>query len=522
MISRRTVTALLGVAAVMLLLAVGVATVVAGRLAPAVRSRLIAVLQEQLQSPVRVGAVQTRYRGGLRVSIDGLEARTVLRGVPGDPMHPMLRVNHVELRMSLLQALLGRVSIADATARGIQVELPPTGTGPATSGHTPTTAVHLARLTLEDAHVTFATGDPTRAGLRFDIPHAELSGLDRGIPFLFQAVVDTGAPIGSFATSGTMGPWNLPDPRATPLEGTFSFTSRSITSVRGLLGTPSMRAHYHGTLGNLETSGKTEDPAFALDVSANPVALRTTFDMQIDAVHGLVHLSALDAHFLHTHVQMNGTVTKNPQLEGYVLDLALQVPDGRIEDGFTLAARTRPALLRGGLTMQGDLKMPAGPASISQKLLLRNGSFHLQTARFGNAAVQRQVDSMSERAKGQPENATAELAAPSSATASGAVTLAAGTLHLSGVRLTAPGAQLALAGTYALGGAAFSLAGTMHTDAKASHLNTGLKSLLTRPFDALFAHGQPGATFPLRITGEGNTPRFRITLPGGAKITANH
>ena len=506
--------AIVGTLAIGLLLCI-VATVLAHRIAPMVRSRLTLVLSRQLQSPVAIGTVQTHFNGDFTVDVDGLSAQSILRGIPGDPSHPMLRIAHVSLRMGLLQALLGHTDIGHAAARGILVDLPPQSTTPPAAN--PPDSIHLGSLTLDDVHVTFNTADPTRAPLRFDIPHATLTGLDRPGPFSFDATVDNGAPIGLVETRGTMGPWNTADPRATPLQGTFSFANRSVGSVPGLRGNLSMQADYHGTLALLQTTGTTHDPAFGLDISAHTFDLHTTFNMQIDAVQGIVHLASIDAHFAQTHFLVDGTVTRGLSPAGYRLDLALTVPQARIEDALALGVKTQPSLLRGALTMQGHLLMPAGPTSVSRKLVLRNGRFHLAATQFGNPAVQRDVDAMDERARGRPDDASASASATSAA-AEGDVSLRNATLRLTTVRVACPATQLALAGTYALANGTFAMSGTLHTAAKASQMQSGVKGLLTRPFNGMFSHGRPGATLPVYIAGSGNTPTFHIGIPGGKQM----
>ena len=513
------ITAALALCALLAVTSIALA-VAARQFAPTARRRILTALQAQLGSPVHIGPIATRFHGKLIVDMEDLQAQSVLRNIPGDPAHPMLRVRHATVRIGLLDALFNRMNLTDAQATGIIVELPPLPPNPTTTKPGVPSAIHLANLTLDDAHLTFLPADPTRAPRRVGRPPGQLHGRAHTGPTPFTATVDAGDPIGNVQTTGTLGPWQTTDPRATPIQGTFTFDHRSVASVRGLRGILSMQARYHGTLAQLQTEGDTQDPAFGLDISAHTIPLRTHYLMTIDAVQGIVHLQSVDAHFLHTEFQLRGDITKHANPDGYVLDLALHVPEGRIEDGLLLAAATAPPLLRGDLTMDGKLSMSAGPESVSRKLQLRNGTFHLTDTRFGNTSAQHSADSMSERASGHPEDANRADASPSTANANGALSLSDRLLHLTGVHLTAPGAQLLLAGTYHLGGTAFAMAGTLHTDAKASDMNTGLKGWLTRPFNGLFAHGRPGATFPFQVTGTGNTPHFQVTLPGGKKLTA--
>ncbi len=495
---------------VVLILVLG--SVMAARLAPMVRTKLVAMLQAELGPQVRVGEVHTHFNGGLRVDVDGMEAASVQRGIAGDAAKPMLHVDHVQANMGLMAAITAMLGKAGTDTGG-------SGT---TGGGMREAMAHLQRVTLEGVHLRFDNGSAGHAPLQFDLPHVELTGLDRfgsRRMFDYKATVDAGAPIGLVETQGTMGPWNAGDPRATPLQGTFAFEKRSVAAVHGLRGLLSMEAKYAGTLSTMETEGSTHDPAFCLDVSAHPVDLQTTFKMRLDAAHDVVTIEALDAHFLRTHFQLAGTVTKATG-GGYQLDMALNVPDGRVEDALVLGAPTEPPLLRGGLTMTGRLLMPAGSAPIAHKLQLQGGRFRLVGVQFGRASVQRSADELSEKAAGHPQNANGREASATSAEVTGDVALENSVMRLTAVRLLAPGTALALNGRYLLGGGGFDMTGTLHTSATASEMHSGLKSVLMRPFNGLFSHGRDGATLPLKVTGRGNEPHFEVTLPGGAKMDA--
>lgn len=503
----------LGLAAVsgLLALVLALGTVMAARLAPMLQTKLLAMLQAELGPQVRVGDVHTHFNGGLRLDVDGMEAASVQRGVAGDAAKPMLHVDHVQASMGLMAALAAMLGRSETG-----------GDDRLSTGAMQGAMAHLQHVTLEGVHLRFDNGSTGHAPLQFDLPHVELTGLDRfgsSRMFGYKAMVDAGAPIGLVETQGTMGPWNAGDPRATPLQGTFAFEKRSVAAVHGLRGLLSMEAKYAGTLSTMETEGSTHDPAFGLDVSAHPVDLQTTFKMRLDAAHDVVTLEALDAHFLRTHFKLAGTVTKAAG-GGYQLDMSLNVPDGRVEDALVLSAPTEPPLLRGGLTMTGHLLLPAGSAPVAHKLQLQNGRFHLAGVQFGRASVQRSVDELSEKAGGHPESANGREASASSAEVTGNVALETGVMHLTAVRLVAPGTTLALNGRYLLGSGGFDMAGTLHTSATASEMHSGLKSLLMRPFNGLFSHGHTGATLPLEVTGSGNEPHFKITLPGGAKMDA--
>ncbi len=482
------------------------------------RDRLVETLQQRFASPVTLGTLEVHYRGELQVEGGGLRVQSVLHGVAGEAGRPMLRVRSFRFSVGLLSLLTGNPSLHGVHVQGVDLELPPVASQG--SGADPKQSVLLSSATFDDAHVTFQTSDPARAPFVFDFPHGELSSIQRGKPLHFDLVVENGPPVGQVRSSGTIGPWNFDDPRQTHVAGSFKFQGRDLSSVHGLLGKLSLDGTYNGTVARMHTQGIADHAGFGLDVSSRTFDLRSKFDMLLDAATGVVQMQAIDAHFANTHFICSGAVTKNRAPEGYNLDLHLDVPAGHVEDALALGARTKPPILRGAFAMQAALKMLAGPEPVSHKLQLSAGTFHVTGATFSNAKVQQTVNDMSERARGNPQDATKALASAASSDVSGEVSLQHAVMRFQRVRLVLPGAQAVVGGTYSLDGTNFALDGSVHTEAQASNMTTGVKRVLAKPFNGLFSHGHKGATLPLTIRGVGDEPHFGVKLPGGAAIAA--
>lgn len=510
----------MGVVLFVLLAACVVAgVVVVHRVKPMLRARLTESLSQCFGSPVQIGNMDVEYRGGLEVAGRDLQVQSVLRGVAGDAAHPMLRVQEFHFRMGLLSALGSTPELQDVSVRGVFVDLPHVA-GQADAGPEPRAEFAMSRIVLDDAHMRFGSADAARAPFVFDLPHVELTGLNRTEPFHFDVVVDNGAPVGLVRSRGEIGPWNRADLRETPVSGSFGFENKDMSGIRGMHGMLSVKAKYSGVVSRMETEGTTEDPSFGLDVSSRPVALRTSFRFGMDAAEGLVRMETIDANFLRTHFVCSGVVTKSLSPEGYNLNFALKVPEGRVEDALALGAKTFPPILRGALTMGGRMLVPAGPVAVARKLQLNQVHFHVRDGVFSNPEVRGRVNAMSERASGNPKAANEQRAAEAMTQVDGELALQRGTMQFKDVHVSMPGAQVALAGRYSLDGATFAFDGTVHTDATVSKMTTGIKSLLARPFNGMFAHGATGATMPLRIRGAGTIPRFDLMLPGGARVEA--
>ncbi|MBE7180959.1 MAG: hypothetical protein INR71_07080, partial [Terriglobus roseus] len=282
----------------------------ARRLQPMVRARLLQTFQERFHSPASLDDLQVHYNGQIQVDGHGLRVQSVLTGVPGDPSHPMLQVQEFHFHMGLLTALSRSPRIHHVRIRGVHLNLPPDTAGQRHQPE-PEHEVNLEYAEVDDAHVQFASSAADRAPMTFDLPHLVLRGVSRSTPIRFHAVVDNGPPLGITETNGTIGPWNFDDPRLTPLQGTFGFRDKDVSSVRGLRGRLTLDSRYDGTVGNMHAEGETDDPGFALDVSSHPVHLRTTFAVTLQAAQSTVALERLEGAFGRSQFTCQGTAIKD-------------------------------------------------------------------------------------------------------------------------------------------------------------------------------------------------------------------
>jgi hypothetical protein len=85
-------------------------------------------------------------------------------------------------------------------------------------------------------------------------------------------------------------------------------------------------------------------------------------------------------------------------------------------------------------------------------------------------------------------------------------------LTLSGMRYDIPGAALTLDGLYTLDGTRLAMTGHVRTQAEASQMVTGWKSLLLRPLDGLLRKNGAGLDLPIRISGTGDKPQVGLNF----------
>jgi hypothetical protein len=88
------------------------------------------------------------------------------------------------------------------------------------------------------------------------------------------------------------------------------------------------------------------------------------------------------------------------------------------------------------------------------------------------------------------------------------------------LNLTLPGAQMMMNGQIQLVGSTFEFHGKVRTQATASQMTTGWKSLLLSPFDKLLKKNGAGLELPIKVTGTRSTYDLRLDFPHDTKMPA--
>jgi hypothetical protein len=147
--------------------------------------------------------------------------------------------------------------------------------------------------------------------------------------------------------------------------------------------------------------------------------------------------------------------------------------------------------------------------SVTQKMGIE-GTFALRGVSFSNAQWQETLDKLSMRARGHAKEAKDGDARAVTSQMSGSFTLAHAELRVPDLSYKMPGAQVKLAGTYGLDGETFEFEGTVRTEATASQMLTGWKSVLAKPFDPLFKKDGAGLEIPVKISGTKSSPKLGV------------
>ncbi len=488
---------------------------------PMLRRKVIETLSARFHSPVELDRLSLSMSRGVIVTGGGL--RILYLAGPTKPdarpnAPPMLVVDSFEFGTEWRELLRPTTRVVSVKVRGLRVNIPPKEErgaampdDPKRRGQ-PVIGIAVDRIECTDAKVVIETSKPEKKPLEFAIQSLVLTDVGAKQPFNYEALLVNPKPVGDVRSKGRFGPWQNDNPRDTPLDGSYEFTHADLSSIHGIGGVLSSTGTFGGTLGNLAVEGVTDTPDFRLDVSDHGMPLHTEFNAVVDGTTGDTWLSAVKARIGRSELTATGAVTRSTTGPGHSTDLHVVMGRGRIEDMLALSMKGSPTLMRGALATKVHVEIPPGPVSVSRKIRLE-GTFAITGAMLNNAKMREQLDAMSMRAQGKPKLANAQDAEVVASSMSGRFSQADAVLQVSELQYQMPGAQVQMEGKVELVESTFEFHGKVRTDATASQMTTGWKSLLLTPFDKLLKKNGAGVELPIKVTGTGSTYDLRLDFP---------
>jgi len=525
-------------ALVLLIAAVAVADYVVHNAEPILRRRVIANLENRFHSPVELDALHISVLQGLQVSGNGL--RILYLAGPSQPdvqpraAAPMLSVKSFAFRAGIRDLLKPTMRVTTVYVQGMQISIPPRqDRGPLLPKDDPNrrgqprVAILVDEIVCRDVTLTIETNKPGKQPLVFPIRDVTLHDVGAKKPFTFEAWLLNPKPVGDIHSTGHFGPWQDDNPRDSPVDGDYAFTNANLGTIKGIGGMLSSTGKYSGTLGEIGVVGTTDTPDFSLDVGEHAVDLKTEFDATVDGTTGDTKLNSVHATLLHTVLQVSGNVIRssdagvkaegampgdNPgDVPGHFIEVSVVSNQARVEDILTLAAKSSPPLMQGSLKLRAHISIPPGKVSVSRKMRVQ-GTFAIGGETFSNPAWQETVDKLSQKAVGDAELAKIQNAKRVTSAMSGSFVLANGLVDVPKLNYKLPGAQVDLAGKYSLDGDTFDFDGTVRTQATASQMLTGWKSIVAMPFDKLLKKDGAGLEVPITISGTKSAPKMGLDL----------
>jgi hypothetical protein len=488
---------------------------------PLLRRKVVETLSARFHSPVELDRFSLSLSKGVLVTGGGL--RVLYLAGPTKPdaranAPPMLTVENFEFRTEWRELLRPTTRVVSVKVRGLQVRVPPKEErgvampdDPKRRGQ-PKLGIAVDTIECTDAKVVIETSAPGKKPLEFAISRLVLTDVGALKPFQYEAVLVNPKPVGNVRSTGHFGPWQDDNPRDTPLDGRYEFTHADLSSIHGIGGILSSTGKFDGTLGEIAVEGVTDTPDFRLDVSDHAMGLHTEFRAVVDGTTGDTRLEVVKARVGRSELTAAGAVTRSEKMPGHTTDLRVVMEKGRIEDMLVLGLKANPVLMRGALALKTHILIPPGPVSVSRKMRLE-GTFAIHGADFNDPLLQQKVDALSMRAQGKPKLANARDAEVVASSMTGRFSQADGVVDVSELNYQMPGAQVQMEGKVELVGSTFEFHGKVRTQATASQMTTGWKSLLLSPFDGLLKKNGAGLELPVKVTGTRSTYDLRLDFP---------
>lgn len=506
-------------------LVLATAEILIHRAQPILKARVIDTLSTRFDSSVQLKTFHVSVLRGLEVSGGGLALYP--HELPQSV--PLLSIQQFSFHTGWWNLLRTPMYIDTVQVRGLEMHLPPASqrgnvqpspaARPEQHDRQHRIKINAGRIEIEEAVLTLGTSKPGKLPLTFNISHIELASVAEGKAMQYRASLVNPRPRGDIVCSGHFGPFQLEQPGDTPLDGRYTFSHANLSDFRGIGGILSSTGTFHGTLNNLTADGETDTPDFRLSSGNHPMPLHTRFHALIDGTNGDTYLQPVDAMLAGSHIVASGKVVRDPAAHGRIIHLDVTAGPANIRDFLQLAVKTQPPLMSGQLHLHTSFDLAPGAGTIPRRMRMA-GNFSIADAHFSNPKWQAAIAELSLRSQGKMDQARSladarkqgvPVSFPEVASQMrDGFRLAAGRFTFDHLTYEVPGAEIALDGVYSLDGRQFDLHGAVATQARASQMVTGWKSLMLKAVDPFLAKHGAGMEIPISITGTRSDPHFGL------------
>jgi hypothetical protein len=239
--------------------------------------------------------------------------------------------------------------------------------------------------------------------------------------------------------------------------------------------------------------------------------LFTRFKAIVDGTNGDTWLDRVDARLGQSNILASGAIIRDRDVKGRQVALDIKIHEARIEDILRLAVKADKAPLTGRMEMTTTFLLPAGEADVIDRLNL-DGQFRLAQARFSNINVQRRIEALSQRARGNEDPQPGADGSSVVSNLRGRFVMRRARLDFSQLTFIIPGAEVQLAGTYDLHGETLNFQGDLLLDASLADMTSGFKAFLARLAQPFFRRPGGGSRLPIRISGPRSKPEFGLDM----------
>lgn len=483
------------------------------RAEPILKGRVVETLSTKFRSQVEMDDFHVSVLHGLEVSGGGLRIFPPDDVVAAGATKPLISLKQFSFHASLRDLFLKPTHVGTVHVSGMAINIPPREMRQQARGPKRKLGkikVVVDNIVFDDSELVIGTSKPNKDPKDFELKHIVMRNVGGERPWSYDATLTNAIPKGYIHAVGTFGPWNIESPGDSSVTGHYTFDKADLGTINGISGILSSVGDFNGQLNRIQVQGTTETPDFSIDTANHPMSLHTEFHAIVDGTSGDTYLHPVKAKLGESEFSCDGAIV-NVKGKGHIIDLDVDVPNGRIQDFLQLGVKTTPPVMTGQIAVKAKLNIRPGKESVSKKLAIK-GQFHLRRIHFSNPKVQDKVDELSLRAQGEPKQAKPG-AEDVRSHMTGQFVMGNGRLRFSRLVYTLPGGTIHLSGVYSVDGNEFNFTGKVRTEAKLSQMvGSWWKSLLLKPVDPFFKKNGAGAEIPVKVTGTKGSPKFELDL----------
>lgn len=433
----------------------------------------------------------------------GFEANGLtLRRNSAPNLPPVGSIEHVRVEGRWIDLLLLRDRVKRVEADGLHVVIPPVGSEANREDFPPGSAGDFAgpKMTVGELDIYNALLDLMRKdGQRYSFPiyRLVLSNVHLGSKVTYRLKMRNALPSGDIDAHGTLGPIKPHGLAQTPVSGEYTFNGVKLEDIHGLHGVLKSNGSFLGNLGGIEVKTTADVPDFAIQ-RGQARRLQATARVAVNALNGDVTMHSLDLHTGNTDVHGEGTVAGKPK----ITNMDITVKHGRAEDILQPFMHNR-APVTGPVQLSAKAHLAAAePGRKFLDRLTMDGRFDIPRERITNPNTAKSLTAFSERAQGGRESAQDVGDVPQTISSLiGDLTVRNGIAHAKALTFELPGAVAHLSGDFNLRNQNVKMTGDLRMDADLSHVTTGFKSVLLKPFAPFFRKKHAGAVVSIEVTG---------------------
>jgi hypothetical protein len=490
------------------------------RLDPYIREQVLLYLQKRFDSEVEIQSVRVSlpkasslrmwltHRRGAWATIAG--SGIILRYKGRRDIPAMFAMKSFRFDVDLAGLFNTTRLVRGVEIDGMEINVPPKDDRPIFKGpdeeeQHAKNSVMIDDVRITNSRLTILPKNSAKTPLTFNLHEVDFSEAGNGVAMKYVAALTNAKPPGEIISKGSFGPWDAEEPGDTPLDGSYDFDNADLGVFAGISGTLHSTGSFGGSLSSLDVTGEASVPNFALKNSGNPVPLTTRFQVQVDGTNGDTILQPVIGTLGTTTFTTSGTVIKDYFANRRTIHLEVTMPKGDLRDLLRLAMKGVP-FMEGQVELKTKIDIPPLTGKVREKLLL-DGIFEVTGGKFLKSSIQDQIDSLSRRSQGQPDNWNIDEVVSHMG---GRFRLENEVIQFTPVSFSVPGSGIDLTGSYDLDQDVLDFQGTLRMQAKVSQTMMGWKHWVMKPMDPFFSKNGAGTLLNIKVQGTMENPKFGL------------